>query len=347
MSPWHVAAPPDWARSLSTDRASVAQHTTSLGDVRRARERIVKLVASTPTITSHPLTEHVGTPVALKLECLQPTGSFKVRGAASRMLTGPRPAGVVTASTGNHGRAMSHVARQLGIPAIVCVSDNVVAGKLTALRAMGCELMIGGDSQTEALVTATALAAERGLLLVHPFDDPAIVAGQATIGIEVLEQQPDVTTIVVPLSGGGLLAGITAAVKGMRPEVRIVGVSMDHGAVMAASLATGHPVDLPEVDSLADSLQGGIGRDNRHTWPIIRDLVDEVVLVSENDIWAGMRFAMDQHRLVLEGAGAVGIAALLSGAVTVDGSTTLICSGSNAEAAHIEALARGDAAPPV
>lgn len=331
---------------MSTEAYPAADHTTSVSDVRRARERIVELIASTPTLISHPLTEQVDSPVGLKLEGLQPTGSFKVRGAASRIMTGSRPAGVVTASTGNHGRAMAHVARMLDIPAVVCVSDNVPAGKVAALRAMGCELVIGGDSQTAALVTAATVADERGMRLVHPFDDPAIVAGQGTVGLEVLGQQPDTTTIVVPLSGGGLLAGITIAVKGMRPQVRVVGVSMDGGAVMAASLDAGRPVDLPEVDSLADSLQGGIGLDNRHTWPIIRDLVDDVVLVSEDDIWTGMRWAMDQHRLVLEGAGAVGIAALLTGAVTVQGPTTLVCSGSNAETGQIEALGRGDTTAP-
>jgi len=304
----------------------------------------------TPVMPSAPLSEQVGAPVGCKLEGLQATGSFKVRGAASRILaatSAPEPlAGVVTASTGNHGRAMAHIARQLDIPAIVCVSDNVPDGKVAALRQLGCELVVGGDSQAAALVTAADLAATRNLVLVHPFDDPEVIAGQGTIGLEVLDQAPETTTVVVPLSGGGLLAGIAVAVKGLRDDVRVVGVSMEGGAVMAASLAAGHPVDLPETRSLADSLQGGIGLDNVHSWPLVRDLVDEVVLVDEQSIWDGMRFAMDHHRLVLEGAGAIAMGALLSGAVEVDGPTVTICSGSNAELAQVEALARRDTSPP-
>lgn len=321
------------------------EHTVTVDDVAAAAARIAGLVVRTPVVASAPLAGRVDQPVGLKLEGLQPTGSFKVRGAASRILAEPGPpedlAGVVTASTGNHGRAMAHVARELGVPAVVCVSDNVPAGKVASLRALGCELVVGGDSQSAALVTAADLVAERGLTMVHPFDDPAVVAGQGTIGLEVLEQAPDTTTLLVPLSGGGLLAGIAVAVKARRPDVRLVGLSMESGAVMAASLAAGHPVDLAESATLADSLQGGIGLDNRHSWPIVRDLVDEVVLVDEDAIWDGMRFALDEHRLVLEGAGAIGIGALLAGAVTIDGPTTIVCSGANAELEHIAALAAG------
>lgn len=313
--------------------------TVALADIEAAAARIADIVVRTPVISSPTLGDVAGHPVGLKLEGLQPTGSFKVRGAASRILAGSRPTGVVTASTGNHGRATAHVARQLGIPATVLVSDNVPAGKVAALRAMGCDLEVGGTSQAEALVRAQALADQHGLTVVHPFDDPLVVAGQGTIGLEVVEQVPETTTLLVPLSGGGLLAGILVAVEARRPDVRVVGVSMDGGAVMAASLAAGRPVDLDEVDSLADSLQGGIGLDNTNTWPIVRDLVDEVVLVDEDAIWAAMRFAFDEHRLVLEGGGAVGIAALLAGAVDVDGPVTIVCSGSNAEPDQVAALA--------
>lgn len=320
-------------------------HTVTVRDVEAAAARIADIVVRTPVISSPPLAEVAGHSVGLKLEGLQPTGSFKVRGAASRILAGPRPTGVVTASTGNHGRATAYVARQLGVPATVFVSDNVPAGKVAALRALGCDLEVGGTSQAEALVRAHALADQHGLTVVHPFDDPLVVAGQGTIGLEVAEQAPATTTLLVPLSGGGLLAGILVAFEARRPDVRVVGVSMDGGAVMAASLAAGRPVDLDEVDSLADSLQGGIGVDNAHTWPVVRDLVDEVVLVDEDAIWAAMRFAFDEHRLVLEGGGAVGIAALLAGAVEVDGPTSVVCSGSNAEPEQVAALALGHPRP--
>lgn len=315
-------------------------------DVEAAHRRIGEVVVRTPAVASEPLRQATGIEVACKLESVQPTGSFKVRGAASRILaldpvTAAR--GVVTASTGNHGRAVAHVAATAGVPATVCVSDNVPAGKVAALRALGCEVVVGGASQTEALVTAADMVEDRGMTLVHPFDDPEVIAGQGTIGREILEQRPATTTVVVPLSGGGLIAGIAVAVKAARPDVNVVGVSMERAAVMAASLDAGHPVDLAEEPTLADSLQGGIGLTNRHTFAIVRELVDDVVLLTEQDIWDGMRFAYEQHRWLLEGGGAVGIAALLAGhlddTIGRDGHVTVVCSGANAEDAHVEALA--------
>jgi threonine dehydratase len=321
----------------------------SVEDVEAAQRRIAGLVVRTPVVPSPGLRRRTGTEVGLKLESLQPTASFKVRGAASRLraldpVTARR--GVVTASTGNHGRAVAHVARELSIPATVCLSERVPPGKVTALEELGCRVLVGGTSQTDALVTAARLVEEDGLTLVHPFDDPDVIAGQGTIGLELVEQQPATTTVLVPLSGGGLLAGVALAVRARRPDVRVVGVSMEHGAVMATSLTRGRPVELAEEATLADSLQGGIGSDNRYTFALVRDLVDEVVLVPEQDIWDGMRFALDHHRIVLEGAAAVGIAALLAGRVEAPGPVTVICSGGNAERRHVEALARGEAAPP-
>ncbi len=341
--------PPDAGPHPRTDVGASDPSIPGIDDVVAAAARIAGLVVRTPVVPSAPLAAHVGHPVGLKLEGLQPTGSFKVRGAASRILAEPGTpdglVGVVTASTGNHGRAMAHVARELGVASVVCVSDNVPPGKVAALRELGCELVIGGDSQSAALVTAGKLVADRGLTLVHPFDDPAVVAGQGTIGLEVVEQAPSTTTLLVPLSGGGLLAGIAIAVAARRPGVRLVGLSMADGAVMAASLAAGYPVELAEAPTLADSLQGGIGLDNRHTLAVVRDLVDEVVLVDEDTIWAGMKFAFDHHRLVLEGAGAIGIGALLAGLVEADGPTTIVCSGANAEPRHVAALAASHPRP--
>lgn len=340
--------PPEQIRP--EDSGELTTHLpVALDHVLAARERITHVVVRTPIVPSSALSEHVGASVGLKLESLQPTGSFKVRGAAARILAEPGEvadlAGVVTASTGNHGRAVAHVARQLGVDAVVCVSDHVPAGKVAALQALDCEVRVGGDSQAEALGVAAELVDERGVVLVHPFDDVEVVAGQGTIGLEVIDQQPDTTTVLVPLSGGGLLAGIATAIKATRPDVRVVGVSMRHGAVMAASLEAGHPVDMPESTSLADSLQGGIGLDNGVTFPIVRELVDEVVLIDEDDIWAAMGFALSHHRLALEGAGAVGIAALLTGAVDVGGPATVVCSGANVELDHLATLATGGANP--
>jgi threonine dehydratase len=321
----------------------------TLDDVDAARERIAGVAVRTPLVPTTELAGQAGVPVALKLEGVQPTGSFKIRGAAAKIRTlDPATAsrGVVTASTGNHGRAVAHVARVLGVPATICVSELVPDGKVRALRALGCDLLIGGRSQAEGLARAADLVAERGLGLVHPFDDPEVIAGQGTIGREVVEQAPDVATVLVPMSGGGLISGVAVAAKALRPSVRVVGVSMARGAVMATSLERGEPVELNEEPTLADSLQGGIGMANRCTFAIARALVDDVVLVDEQRIWDAMRFAYDHHRLILEGGGAVGIAALLGGRVPVDGPVVVIASGANAEDKQVVAMARGDTTPP-
>lgn len=321
----------------------------TVDDVRAAARRIAGVAVDTPLVPATGLGERTGTPVSLKLEGVQPTGSFKVRGAASKLtrLDGAVAArGVVTASTGNHGRAVAHVARSLDIDATVCVSEHVPAGKIAALRALGCDLVVGGRSQTEGLAVASGLVVERGMTLVHPFDDPEVIAGQGTIGLEVAEQAPDATTILVPLSGGGLLSGVAVAVTALLPAAAVVGVSMERSPVMATSLRRGHPVELDEQPTLADSLQGGIGAGNRCTFAIMRALVDEVVLVTEQQIWDAMRWLFDHHRLVVEGGGAVGVAALLAGRVAVDGHAVVVVSGANAEDDQVVALARGDAAPP-
>lgn len=305
--------------------------------IRAAIERIADLTVRTPIVDAVGLGEGVG----LKLESLQPTGSFKVRGAANRILTldaDERRRGVVTASTGNHGRAVAHIAATLGIPAAVCISRGVPPGKVAALRALGCEVVIDGDSQDHAMENALTLVAERGMTLVHPFDDPSVICGQGTIGVEILEQRPGTDTVIVPLSGGGLAAGILLAVKAANPATRVVGVSMERAAVMAASLEAGAPIEMPERPTLADSLQGGIGLDNAHTFRIVAELMDEVVLLSESEIWAGMRHALAAQRLVLEGGAAVGIGALLAGKVESNGEVVVVCTGANIEHRHLRDL---------
>lgn len=310
-----------------------------LADIARAAERIAGIATRTPIVDSPNL---AGVGVSLKLESVQPTGSFKIRGAASRILSIPetdRARGVVTASTGNHGRAVAHVARTLGIEATVCVSKGVPAGKIAALESLGCELLVGGASQTEALATAQRLVSDRAMTLIHPFDDPDVIAGQGTIGIELLEQVPDMTTVLVPLSGGGLAAGVAIAIKETDPSIRVIGISMRRAAVMAASISAGEPVDMPERPTLADSLQGGIGLDNRYTFGIVQQHVDEIVFVDEPEIWEGMKFALQHHRLVLEGGASVGVGALLSGTIVPSGPTAVICTGSNVEPHHLAELA--------
>lgn len=312
-------------------------------DVWRARARIGGLVRRTPLLNDPVLGTDVGPTGAaappgvwIKDETAQPTGSFKVRGAANALeALDPerRAAGVVAVSTGNHGRAVAHVARRLDVRADVFVSDRVPAGKLESLRAEGATVHVGGASQDAAEVRARAFAAERGATLIPPFDHPDVIAGQGTLGLELIEQLPDLATLVVPVSGGGLIAGAALAVRSAASDVRIVGASMEEGAVMHASLRAGRPLAMPEADTLADSLQGGLGADNAYTFAMVGELVDEIVLVSEAALAAAMRHAFRVHRRVLEGGGAAALAALASGAVAVRGPTVAVASGANVDAA--------------
>lgn len=292
----------------------MTDHWPTLDDVRQAAKRIDSVANRTPMVPSFGLTKMLGSEVRIKLETTQPTRAFKVRGAANVILGTDRvdpERGVVAYSTGNHGRAVAYVASSLGLPATVCMSHNTTADKQESLRAMGATVRLVGESQDEAAELAHSLAAD-GALLVDPINDPLTTAGQGTIGLEIVEDWPEVDTVVVPVSGGALMAGIVQAVKSLAPNTRVVGVSMDRGAAMYESLQAGRPVVVPEVESLADSLQGGITPDNHHSFEMIRDLVDDLVLVTENEIALAMAWAVIEERVLLEGAGATPIAALLS-----------------------------------
>lgn len=312
-----------------------AQPLPTLRDVHFARRRTSGLLRRTPLVRSESLSEANGAPVHLKLESLQETGAFKLRGATNRLLClseEERARGVVTVSTGNHGRAVAFAARRLGLRAVVCLSELVPENKRAAIRALGAELRVTGRSQDEAEVEAKRLVEEEGMVYVPPFDDPHIIAGQGTLGLEIVEDLPEVEEVLVPLSGGGLIAGIALAIKGSLPDTRVVGLSMERGPAMYHSLQAGKPVPVTEEESLADSLGGGIGLDNRYTFPVVRDLVDEVVLLSEAEIAAGMRHLFHEERLVSEGGAAVGVAALLAGKAGGRGRTTAsVVSGCNVD----------------
>ncbi|WP_027527320.1 hydroxyectoine utilization dehydratase EutB [Bradyrhizobium sp. Ec3.3] len=304
-----------------------------LGDIQDARSRIKGHVLSTPLVPSATLSEICGTPVALKLEHCQTTGSFKLRGATNailRLTDGERARGVVAVSTGNHGRALSFAARAVGARATICMSRLVPENKLSEIRRLGADVRIIGESQDEAQEEVDRLVCEDRLVLLPPFDHPAIIAGQGTIGLEIIEAMPDVATVLVPVSGGGLAAGIATAIKAVRPQARIIGVSMARGAAMKASLDAGRPVQVEELRTLADALGGGIGLDNKLTLAMCQTLLDDFVLLSESEIAAGIRHAYENEREVLEGAGAVGIAALLAQKIAgLRGPIALVLSGRN------------------
>jgi threonine dehydratase len=278
-----------------------------------AAEAIRGIAARTPLVAAPSLSAASGREVRLKLETAQPIGAFKLRGAAnalSKLDVEARRRGVVCASTGNHGRAVAYAAARLGVKATVCMSRLVPANKVAAIRALGAEVRIAGDSQDDAQAEVERLVAAEGLRDVSPFDDAEVIAGQGTIGLELIEDFPDVDTVVAPLSGGGLIGGIALATKSLKPATRVIGVSQERGPAMKLSLDAGRPVDVVEEPTLADSLGGGIGLNNRFTFDLARRFVDDVVLVPEDGIAAAMRRLFLDEGWVAEGAGAIGVAAL-------------------------------------
>ena len=306
-----------------------------LGDLYRARRAIAPWVRRTPLVRSESLSQRSGADVHLKLETAHETGAFKIRGATNRvnaLRPEERGRGVVTVSTGNHGRAVALAARRAGARAVVCLSELVPANKRAAIEKLGAELRICGRSQDEAEIEAERLARDDGLVPVHPFDDLLVIAGQGTIGLELLEDLGAVDTVIAGLSGGGLLGGIAVALKAANPAVRVVGVSMERGPAMIESIRAGRPVAVAEEASLADSLGGGIGLGNRHTFELVRRLVDDFVLVSEEEIAAAMIHLFRHERLIAEGGAAAGVAALLAGRLSpLAGTVACIVSGNNVD----------------
>lgn len=315
--------------SISAEKSPLP---VSLAAIEQAAGRLAGQVERTPLVRSDNLSERCGHPVHLKLETLQPIGAFKLRGAMNAIFSlddEARKRGLVTASTGNHGRAVAYAAEKLGIPATICMSALVPANKVEAIRALGADIRIVGRSQDDAQEEVERLTKSGGLTAIPPFDHAEVVAGQGTIGLEVVEDMPDLKTILVPLSGGGLAGGIAVAVKALSPSARVIGISMERGAAMHASVNAGRPVSVREEETLADSLGGGIGLINRVTFSLCQQLLDEIVLLSEDEIADGIRHAAREEGLIVEGAGAVGFAAILSGKVKISGPTAIIVSGGN------------------
>lgn len=302
-----------------------------------AREAVAGIARPTPLLPAPILSECCGGDVFCKCENLQVTGSFKVRGAATRMLAltdSERRRGVVTCSSGNHGRATAYVAQRLGIPAVICVPEWVDPVKLTAMRSHGARMEIEGATYDEAEAHSFEIASAEGLVYVHPFDDPRVIAGQGTIGLELYDDMPGLDTAVVPLSGGGLISGIGLTLKGADPSIRIIGVSAERARVMHESVQAGRPLEMTEEETIASALSGGIGTRNRHTLRLVTELVDEYVLVSEAEIAVAMRTVATELKLVVEGGGAVAVAALLAGKLELPGQrVAVVVSGGNVDPA--------------
>jgi threonine dehydratase len=285
----------------------------TLADIEEARRRIAGVARETPVYGSETFTRRAGRDVWLKAENLQRTGAFKVRGAVNRISTlsdQHRTAGVVAASAGNHGQAVAWAAREAGIPARIYVPEDAPMAKVEACRTYGSELIMGGKSFEEALAAALGDVEETGATFIHPFEDPLVIAGQGTIGLELAEQIPDAGTVVIPVGGGGLAAGIALALRAKRPDVRIVGVQAGLGGfTIADGILVKHPGEL--------------------TMSILNDVVDELVDVDDELISEAIVLLLERSKLVVEGAGAVGVAALLAGKVGGAGPVAIVLSGGN------------------
>lgn len=315
----------------------------ALSDILAARQTLRGTADATPLVPSPFMAAQTGQDFLLKLENMQPIGAFKLRGAMNAVMSLPEgSAGVTCCSTGNHGRGVAFAAARRGIRAVICMSELVPQAKVDGIKALGAEVRICGTSQDEALAESLRLVEQDGLVEISPFDDPLVIAGQGTIGLELLEARPDLDTLLVPLSGGGLAAGVALAAKAINPDIRVIGITMEHGAAMKASIEAGHPVEVEEVPSLADSLGGGIGMENRLSFPLCRDLLDDILLVTEEEIYHAMQVLFYEDRIVAEGACVVGLAACLSGKINLTGPTATIITGRNLDMQMFHRIMAGE-----
>jgi threonine dehydratase len=312
------------------DRRAV--RTVTLDDVRGAHKMLSGVARVTPVEGSRHLTSLVGAPVHLKCENLQRTGSFKIRGAYVR-ISGLRPeeraAGVVAASAGNHAQGVALAASLLAVPSTVFMPVGAPLPKVSATREYGARVRLHGTVVDETLRAAQEYARESGAVFIHPYDHPDIIAGQGTVGLEILEQCPDVRTIVVGIGGGGLAAGLAVAVKALRPEVRIVGVQAAGAAAYPPSLAAGRPLTLDAVATMADGIM--VGRPGDVPFALVRDLVDEVVTVGEDQLSSALLLCLERAKLLVEPAGASPVAALLAAPASFEGPVVAVLSGGNVD----------------
>jgi len=280
--------------------------------IEEAREKIREHIILSPCTYSESLSKLCGCELYLKLENLQITGSFKERGALNKLLslTGEqKAAGVIAASAGNHAQGVAHAARLLGINATIVMPETTPLSKIRGTRELGAEIVLHGSGYDEAFDKALELQQRCGYTLVHAFDDPLIIAGQGTIGLEIMEQLPDVDLVVVPVGGGGLISGIASAIKVKAPHVDIIGVEAERMAAMKTSMDAGQITRLPMANTIADGIS--VARVGEYTLPLVKALVSHIVTVSEEEIAAGIMTLLEREKSLAEGAGAAGFAALL------------------------------------
>lgn len=302
----------------------------SLADIQAARLELAEVVRTTPLEPCRPLAAALGGPAWLKCENLQRAGSFKVRGAyvrIARLGEEERARGVVAASAGNHAQGVALAARLRDCEATVFMPVGAPLPKVAATKGYGAQVQLVGETVDEALAAAQQYAERTGAVFIHPFDHPDVIAGQGTVALEILEQCPEVATIVVPVGGGGLISGIAAAAKGARPELRVIGVQAAEAAAFPGSLRAGAPVAVSGHRTIADGI--AVGRPGDLTFAHVSKLVDEIVTVTEEDLARALLMLLERMKLVVEPAGAAAVAALLSGAATVRGPAVAVLSGGN------------------
>jgi len=280
----------------------------SLDRIIEAHKKIAPYVNYTPLIYSNFLSQN--RTVKLKLESLQITGSFKLRGAMNKLLSlseEQKSRGVIAVSTGNHGKGVAYASSLLGIKSTIYMSSMVPQYRKEAIESLGAKVEIVGSNSDEADLHAREVSKKENIILIHPFDDEDIIAGQGTVGLEMLKEFPEVDTVIIPTSGGGLIGGIALALKLQKSSVKVIAVSMERGPSMYESLKHGKPVDVEELETLADCLGGSIGLDNQYTFNIAKEIIDDFVLVDEDKIAEGIRLNFLEHRLVTEGAAATSV----------------------------------------
>ena len=317
-----------------------------IDDLTAAREKLSGAVHRTPIVSSRSLSERVGQPVFLKCENLQKTGSFKVRGALNRILNlsiEARERGVVTISAGNHAQAVAWAATRMGISSTVVMNAKASPTKARATEGYGGEVILQG-TVFEAFDLALEVAETRGLTFLHAFDDPLIVAGQGTLGFEIIEDVPNASTVVVPIGGGGLISGVALAIANLSPNTRVFGVEPDGACAMIQSLKKGEAVTLDHVDTVADGLGAPMAGDLNYE--IVKRHVEDVVLVSDTEIRHAMALILARAKLLVEPAGAAAVAALLAGKIPLSkGPVVAVLSGGNVDMDRLPDLLAGTAGP--
>ncbi|HZZ49466.1 MAG TPA: threonine ammonia-lyase [Pseudonocardia sp.] len=318
--------------STSPDPSGSAPVRVTLAHIEAAAALLKGIIRDTPLSRSRALTEAVGGPVDLKCENLQRTGSFKIRGAYVRihgLSEEQRAAGVVAASAGNHAQGVALAAQLLGITATVFMSHRAALPKIAATEGYGARVRLVGDSLEDALAEALTFATETGAHFIHPFDHPDVVAGQGTVGLEIAAQAPDVRTVVIPTGGGGLTAGTAAAIKALKPDVRVVAVQAAHVAAWPESLAAGRPVATRGRPTIADGI--AVAQPGAAPFLLINDLVDRVITVSEDSLARALLHCLERAKLVVEPAGAAGVAALLDDPTAFEPPVVCVLSGGNVD----------------